>query len=235
MKAYRITIALLCALAASAVAAAAALAAQDAIAIYSSSMDTAAKRAQFVKLSGANCDRGGSRTALKVAVGKRTEQCSYRTPVIGRDLEVFATARLLSGTPKRLRKRTFVAADLRAGAGGKYQLAVFPARRRFALRKVFPNGNIQVLKADNGVKRIRNKPNQANKLRLRAFNITSGPDAGGCRVIAFINDKRAAALTDPLGGKLEGRYSGFSLGSKKSAARAVASFDDVVVRVPAPF
>jgi hypothetical protein len=234
MKAKRITIALLCALAASAAVAAAAVA-QDAIAIYSSNMSSAAKRAQFVKLSGANCERGGSPKALKVAVGKRTDQCSYRTPVIGRDLEVFATARLLSGTPKAKRKQTFVAADLRAGSGGKYQLAVYPARRRFAVRKVFPNGNIQVLKADNGVKRIHNKPNQANKLRLRAFNITSGPDKGGCRIIAFINNKRAAALTDPLGGKLEGRYSGFAVGSKHSAAGAVASFDDVVVRVPAPF
>jgi hypothetical protein len=234
MKAKRITIALLCALTAAAAVAAVAVA-ENAIAIFSSNMNLPAKRAEFVKLSGANCNRGGSSEALKVAVGKRTDQCGYRTPVIGRDLEVFATARLLSGTPKRKRKRTFVAADLRAGAGGKYQLAVYPARRRFVVRKVFPNGNIQVLKAKNGVKRIRNKPNQANKLRLRAFNITAGPDKGGCRVIAFINDKRAAALTDPLGGQLDGRYSGFAVGSKRSAAGAVASFDDVVMRVPAPF
>ena len=230
----RLTIALICAFAASAAIAASALG-QAAIAIYSNNMDSAAKRSQVVKLSGANCDRGGAPTALRVAVGKRTDECNYRTPVIGRDLEVFATARLLSGTPKALRKRIFVAANLRSGAGSRYQLAVFPLRRKFQVRKEFPNGTRKLLKDETGVKRIRRKINQANELRLRAFNITAGPDKGGCRILAFINDKRVAAVTDPRGGLFEGRYSGFSVGSKKSASRAVASFDDIIVRVPSPF
>jgi hypothetical protein len=234
MRANRITIALICALVASAAVAAAALA-QTAIAIYSNNMESVAKRSQVVKLSGSNCNRGGTSTALRVAVGRRTEECSYRTPVIGRDLEVFATARLLSGTPKALRKKIFVAANLRSGAGGRYQLAVFPLQRKFQIRKDFPNGTRQVIKVEKGVKRIRHKINQANKLRLRAFNLTSGPDKGSCRVLAFINDKRVAAITDPRGGEFEGRYSGFSVGSKRSASRAVASFDDIVVRVPTPF
>ncbi len=230
----RITFALICVLAASAAFAASALG-QAAIAIYSNNMDSAAKRSQVVKLSGSNCNRGGASTALRVAVGKRTDECSYRTPVIGRDLEVFATARLLSGTPKALRKRIFVAANLRSGSGSRYQLAVFPLRRKFQIRKDFANGTRKLLKDENGVKRIRRKINQANKLRLRAFNITTGPDKGGCRILAFINDKRVAALTDPRGGVFEGRYSGFSVGSKNSASRSVASFDDIVIRVPTPF
>ena len=155
--------------------------------------------------------------------------------MIGRDLEVFATARLLSGTPKALRKRVFVAANLRSGSGSRYQLAVFPLRREYQVRKEFANGSRKLLADQKGVKRIRHKINQANKLRLRAFNITSGPDKGGCRILAFINDHQVAALTDPRGGVFEGRYSGFSVGANKSASRAVASFDDIVVRVPAPF
>jgi hypothetical protein len=230
----RITFALICALAVSAAMAASAFG-QAAIAIYSNNMDSGPKRSQVVKLSGENCDRGGASTALRVAVGKRTDECSYRTPVIGRDLEVFATARLLSGTPKALRKRTFVAANLRSGAGSRYQLAVFPLRREYQIRKEFANGSRKLLAEKKGAKRVRHKINQANKLRLRAFNITSGPDKGGCRILAFINDHRVAALTDPRGGIFEGRYSGFSVGAKNSASRAVASFDDIVVRVPAPF
>ena len=230
----RITFALICALAVSAAMAASAFG-QAAIAIYSNNMDSGPKRSQVVKLSGANCDRGGSSAALKVAVGKRTDECSYRTPVIGRDLEVFATARLLSGTPKALRKRVFVAANLRSGSGSRYQLAVFPLRREYQVRKEFANGSRKLLADQKGVKRIRHKINQANKLRLRAFNITSGPDKGGCRILAFINDHQVAALTDPRGGVFEGRYSGFSVGAKNSASRAVASFDDIVVRVPTPF
>ena len=39
-------------------------------------------------------------TPSRIVVGKRTRDCSYRTPVLGRDLEIAATERLLSGTPK---------------------------------------------------------------------------------------------------------------------------------------
>ncbi len=230
----RLTFALICASVACLAVAATAFA-TAAIGIYRNSMDTGSKRSQMVKLSGSNCERGGARTALRISVGKRTPECSYRTPVIGRDLEVFVTARLLNGTPKALRKKIFLAANLRSGGGGKYQLAVFPLQRKFQIRKDFPNGTRQFIKVKKGVKRIKNKINNANKLRLRAFNITSGANKDGCRILVYINDKKVAAITDPHGGSLEGRYSGFSVGSSKNASRAVASFDDAVVRVPSPF
>ena len=44
-------------------------------------------------------ERCGSRSA------KQTDACSYRTPVLGRDLEIAATERLLSGTPKALQQQ----------------------------------------------------------------------------------------------------------------------------------
>jgi hypothetical protein len=230
----RLTFALICASVACLAVAATALA-TAAISVYRNSMNNAAKRSQTVKLSGRNCERGGAPTALRVVVGKRTDECIYRTPVVGRDLEVFVTARLLSGTPKALRKKIFLAANLRSGGGGKYQLAVFPLQRKFQIRKDFPNGTRQFLKVEKGVKKIKNKINNANKLRLRAFNVTSGANKGGCRILVFINDKKVAAVTDPRGGSLAGRYSGFSVGSSKNSSGAVATFDDIVVRVPSPF
>jgi hypothetical protein len=230
----RLQFGLLCATSACLAVAATALGAGP-IGIYRNNMDKPAKRSQMVKLSGKKCERGGASTALKVVVGKRTDECIYRTPVLGRDLEVLVTGRLLSGTPKSLRRKIFLAANLRAGGGGSYQVAVFPLQRRFQIRKDLPNGSRQFIKVGKGVKQIKNKINNANKIRLRAFNITSGANKGGCRILVFINGKKVAAITDPLGGSLAGRYSGFSVGSSKNSSGAVASFDDVVVRVPSPF
>jgi hypothetical protein len=205
-----------------------------AIAIYANDMDSVAKRAQIVKISGSNCDRGGSDIALRVTVGKRTDECVYRTPVVGRDLEIIATARLLSGTPRALRKRTFLALNLRNGGGGNYQLAVFPLQRKFQLRKDLPDGTRKFLDVGKRIKRIHGI-NKANKLRLRAFNIERTKDKDDCRLLVYIGDKRLAVVTDDHAGPLRGRYASVSVGSSKSASGATASFDDVLVRVPSPF
>jgi len=78
--------------------------------------------------------------------------------------------------------------------------------------------------------------NRANDLRLRAFNITSGEDKGKCTVVAFVGNERIAEVTDDAAGVLQGRTSGFSLGTASGNAKgAKASFDDVVVRVPSPY
>jgi hypothetical protein len=205
-----------------------------AIAIYANSMGSTAKRAQIVKIAGSNCDRGGSPLALRVTVGERTDECVYRTPVVGRDVEIFATARLLSGTPRALRKRTFLALNLRNGGGGKYQLAVFPLQRKFQLRKDLPDGTRKFLAVGKGIKRIHGI-NKANDLRLRAFNLERTPDKDDCRLLVFIGDKRLAVVTDDHAGPLRGRYASMSVGSAKNASGATASFDDVLVRVPSPF
>lgn len=206
----------------------------NAIAIYGNNLDSTAKRSQVVKTSGRSCDRGGSPRALRVTVGKRTDECIFRTPVVGRDLEIFGTARLLSGTPRPIRKRTFLALNLRTGGGGKYQLAVFPLQRKFQLRKDLPDGSRKFLAVGKRIRRIHGV-NRANVLRLRAFNMTGTRDKDDCRLLVFIGDKRLAVVTDDHAGPLKGRYAGISVGSSRNAAGAVASFDDLLVRVPSPF
>ena len=205
-----------------------------AIGIYKNNMDTVAKRSQVLKISGRNCDRGGSSRALRVEIGKRTEECAYRTPVVGRDVEIFATERLLSGTPDGIRKRMFLGVNVRAGGGTKYQLAVFPLQRKYQLRKDLPGGQREFLAVGKNIRRIKGV-NKANELRLRAFNIERTRDKDDCRLLVFINDKRMAVVTDDSAGPLQGRFTGVSFGSRKPAAGAKASFDDVIVRVPAPF
>lgn len=200
------------------------------IGIYRNGMETTAQRAQLVKLSGRNCARGGGDDALRVVIGKRTKECSFRTPVLGRNLEIAATERLLSDTPKRLQRKMFLSVELRAGAGARYQLAVYPVQRKAQLRKVLSDGTIEylaIVKNESAVRGV----DKANKLRLSAINV----DPGRCRLVASVGGKRVADFTDATAGELSGRASGFSVGAAKGATGAAASFDDVVIRVPSPF
>jgi hypothetical protein len=204
------------------------------IGLYRNGMESTGLRGQILKLSGERCGRGGSDHAFRVVVGKGTKECAYRTPVIGRDLELTAIGRLLDGTPKGVQRKAFLAVNLRAdSAGAHYQLAVFPLQRKAQLRRVGSDGRIEYLEV---AKDIRTRGlNQANELRLRAFNVTSGPEKGSCRILAFVGGQLVADVSDSASGELQGRTSGFSLGAVGNAKGAMASFDDVVIRVPSPF
>jgi hypothetical protein len=204
------------------------------IGVYRNSMETTAQRGQVVKLSGERCGRGGSGHALRIVVGKQTKECSYRTPVIGRDLEIAATGRLLSATPMAVQRAAYLALDLRAGGGARYQLAVYPLQRKAQLRKVLADGSVEYLDIEKNVRGVEGA-DRANLLRLRAFNITEGPEKGSCRLLAFVAGKLVSDVTDESTGDLAGRASGFSVGSAKAAKGAQASFDDVVVRLPSPY
>jgi hypothetical protein len=203
------------------------------VGIYRNGMETTAQRAQLVKLAGASCARGGSEGALRIAVGKRTDACSYRTPVLGRDLEISATERLLSGTPESLQKKAYLALELRAGAGAKYQLLAFPLQRKVQLVKVTSAGS-EYLAITKDVKDLMGV-NKANALRLRAVNVTSGPERGQAQLFAYVGGVVVAEATDATGGELSGRAAGVAVGALKGADGVIASVDDIVVRVPSPF
>jgi hypothetical protein len=204
------------------------------IGIYRNGMETTEQRGQVTKLFGDRCGRGGSSNAFRVTIGKRTPECGYRTPVVGRDLEISATARLLSSTPKPIQNKAFVAVNLRAGeAGAHYQLAVYPLQRKAQLRKTFSNGKVKYLQIEKNVAAVKGV-NKGNVLRLRAFNITDGAEKGNCRILAFVGSEQVAKVVDDAAGDLQGRASGFSAGALRGAKGTVASFDDLVVRVPSP-
>ncbi|HET9163169.1 MAG TPA: hypothetical protein VFN89_06980 [Solirubrobacterales bacterium] len=204
------------------------------IGLYRNGMESDGLRAQIVNFSGQRCKRGGSSHAFRIFVGKETKECAYRTPVLGRDLEVAAVGRLLEGTPKPLQRKAFLALDLRAGgAGARYQLAVFPLQRKAQLLRYTSESQVEYLRV---ARSIRTKGiNRANELRLRAFNVTGGPEKGKCRVMAWVGRQLVADVVDPASGELQGRAAGFSLGAVGNAKGALGSFDDVVVRVPSPF
>ena len=210
-----------------------ALAGAQMIGIYRNGLETLAQRSQLTKLSGRSCDRAGVNGVLRVGVGKKTEACSLRTPVVGRDLEILATERLLSGTPAALQRKAYLGLQLRAGGGGKYELRVFPLQRKVQLVKVTAEATkyLAIVKNEAAVKGI----NKANALRLRAVNVTSGPEKGQVSLLAFLGSKRVAEATDAAGGELQGRASAVTVGAPHSANGVLASFDDVVIRLPSPF
>jgi hypothetical protein len=229
----RVTATALAALAAALVLAASAGAAL--VGLYRNEMETDAQRGQIVKLFGERCGRGGSKAAFRIVVGKATPECAYRTPVVGRDLEVAAVGRLLGNTPKPVQRKAFLALDLRASRdGSRYQLAVFPLQRKAQLRKVRADGSVEYLHIEGKVETVKGA-DQANQLRLRAFNVTSGAEKGSCRIQAWVGSTLVADVTDPAAGELQGRASGFSLGAVGNAKGAVGSFDNVVVRAPSPY
>ncbi|HEU4738991.1 MAG TPA: hypothetical protein VFS54_07905 [Solirubrobacterales bacterium] len=203
------------------------------IGIYRNSMETLAQRSQLVKLSGSNCARAGANGAMRVTLGKKTAACSFRTPVLGRDLEIAATERLLSGTPENLQRKAFLGLELRAGAGAKYQLLVFPRQKKAQLVKVTSEGSkyLAIAKNEKAVMGV----NEANVLQLRAVNIKDGPEKGQAQLFAYVGGKLVGEATDPGAGELTGRNSTVIVGTIKNGNGVVASVDDVVVRVPSPF
>jgi hypothetical protein len=203
------------------------------VGIYRNGMESLAQRSQLVKLSGSSCDRAGASGAMRISIGKATSSCSFRTPVLGRDLEIAATERLLSGTPTALQRKAYLGLELRAGGGAKYALLVFPRQRKAQLIKVTSAGTkyLAIAKNEKAVVGV----NEANKLRLRAVNVTSGPEKGQARLFAYVGNKLVGEAVDDGAGDLTGRASAVVVGTIKNGNGIVASVDDVVVRVPSPF
>lgn len=231
MNGHHLKTTLLAALAATVVLCAGAQAAM--IGIYRNGMESLSQRSQLVKLSGRSCDRAGVGGVMRVSVGKATSSCSFRTPVLGRDLEIAATERLLSGTPTPLQRKGYLGLELRAGAGAKYQLLVYPRQRKAQLVKVTKDGAKYLAIAKN--QKTIGGINEANKLRLRAVNVTSGPDRGEARLFAYAGNALVGEAVDAGAGDLSGRASAVIVGAAGNADGLVASVDDLVVRVPSPF
>ncbi|MGN6274797.1 MAG: hypothetical protein ACTHNP_02565 [Solirubrobacterales bacterium] len=210
-----------------------ALAGAAMIGIYRNGMTSLAQRKQMVKLSGHSCDRAGAGGAMRITIGKATSSCSYRTPVLGRDLEIAATERVLSSTTPALQKKAYLGLELRAGGGAKYQLLAFPGQRKAQLIKVTKEGTKYLAIAKNEKAVL--GTGEANKLRLRAVNVTSGSEKGKAQLFAYVGGALVGEATDEGAGELTGRASAVIVGTVGNGNGIVASVDDVVVRVPSPF
>ena len=206
------------------------------LSIYKNALDTSSKRAQVTRYgSDGKCKKGKASKAFRFSLGKQTRECFYRVPVVGRSVEVSAVGVLFDSTPSNVIGRTYLGLSTRqASDGSRYQLAVFPAQRKFELRKVEPTGAIEYLTIAKDVRQIRG-PGQSNRIVLRTFNGVSGQPSTTARLVVQINGKRLVVFNDARGLQLEGRSTTFSIGSANFATGAAGSFREVDVRIPDPF
>lgn len=198
------------------------------VGIYRNALDTTTQRSEALKLTGQACARGGGEGTLKVTVGKQTEECAYRTPVVGHNLEISATERLLTGTPKAVAKKAFLGLILRAGGDARYELRVFPGQKKTQLTKVTKEGGIEYLAIMKRVAAVKGL-NEANVLRLRAEGAK-----GKVKITGYLGAEVVGEAVDE-GGGVEGESSAVAVGALKNGVGAVASFDEIVVRVPVRF
>jgi len=200
------------------------------VGIYRNGLESQPQRAELLKLVGHSCKRGGGEDSIRILLGKKTDSCAYRTPVIGRELEIAATERILSGTPKPLQRKAYVAVLLRTGGGSKYELRAFPLQRKAQLIKVSEAGTkyLAVKKNLKGIGGI----NEPTVVRLRVEKATG---AAAATVSAYIGPEVVGEVTDEAAGEVTGEFSAVSVGATKIAEGLIGSIDDLVVRVPVTF
>lgn len=202
------------------------------VAIYRNAMESTAQRAEIRKLSGKGCTRGGGQTSLKVTVGKLTEECAYSTPVVGQDLEIAVTGRILAGTPTKVAKKAFLGLQLRAGGGNKYELRVFPGQKKVQIARITKEG-IRYLAIKKGVAAVA-EPSQANVIRLRAIE-GAGESAGTCKVGGYIGGEQVIEASDEACKELSGEGTAISAGAPNNGVGLTAGFSAIVVRTPVRF
>ena len=212
-----------------------AVAGAAAIVLKTYTFSTGSDLANMRHTNGNHCTKSwASHRALGISVGKGTLECTYRTTVAGPSLDISATGRLLSSTPKSIRGKTFISVSVRHSGNSEYELAVFPKRKEFRLYRRHKGGRELVGHAQ--LNRI-NGVGQRNRLRLRAFAPADG-QPGELR--AFVNDKRVSGIgTIPNFTGMDGQDSTVSVakafGSAGSIRGAKATFDSIVVRTRNPF
>lgn len=202
------------------------------VAIYRNALETTAQRSEILKLAGKSCARGGAQTSLKITVGKLTEECAYRTPVLGSDLEIAATGRIISGTPPAVAKKAFLGMQLRVGAGNKVELRVFPSQKKVQLVKVTEAG-IDYLAIEKNVKSVQ-PGEKANVLRLRVLS-GAKEEAGTCKITGYLGGEQVVEASDETCSELSGEMTALSAGATNNGSGVIATFEAIVVRTPVRF
>jgi hypothetical protein len=192
------------------------------VTVYRNDFGSPARALEFHKLGGGRCAKSGRGGQMTVVVGAATEACSFRSQVIGRNLQVVVSTGISQRTPRRLRTSVATGVALRSGDDGSYGLAVYQGRKSWYLTRTTASGPATLERGRlNSIRSI----GRLNRLSLRAF---------GPRIVASINGKVVATYDDSSPGDVSGQDAALILASGRSAKDAVASFDSVVIQVPDP-
>jgi hypothetical protein len=201
------------------------------VAIYRNALETTAQRSEVLKLSGKECTRGGGKTTLNITVGKLTEECAYRTPVVGSDLEIAATGVISTATPPAVAKKAFLGLQLRAGNGAKLELRVFPGQKKAQIARITEEG-IKFLAVAKNIAAL--KEAKAVVLRLRAIS-GAGELANTCKIGGYLAGELVVEAEDPACGELTGETTALAAGAPNNGVGVVAGFSAIVVRTPVRF
>src|SRR6201986_3002862 len=163
------------------------------VAIYRNALETTAQRSEVTKLAGKECTRGGAKTTLLVTVGKLTEECAYKTPVVGQDLEIAATGSISTATPPKVAKKAFLGLQLLAGGGGKLELRVFPGQQKAQIARITKEG-IDFLAVKKKIVSL--KEARPVVLRLRVVS-GAGEAAGTCKIGGYLAGELVVEAEDP--------------------------------------
>lgn len=196
-----------------------------AVVIYRNGFESTKQMREFVKVAEGTCTRSNARSTMSVRIGRGTLACAYRSPVLGKDIELAATGELSRKTPTRLRRAVAWAVSVRSGERSDYTLTLYPGRRRWMLSRVAGGGQGARTTLAEGRESFIHGTGARNRVALRAFE---------GEVVALVNNRQVARHMDPEADVLGGRQATVSIFADRVATGAVARFDSVTIRVPDP-
>jgi hypothetical protein len=202
------------------------------VAIYRNALETTAQRSELLKLSGKSCTRGGGKASLMITVGKLTEECAYRTPVVGSDLEIAATGTISPVTPPAVAKKAFLGLQMRAGGGAKLELRVFPSQKKAQIARITSEG-IRFLAIKKDIASLKDATKSV-VLRLRVIS-GAGEAASTCKVGGYLAGELVVEAEDAACGELTGETTALSAGAPNNGVGLVVGFEAIVVRTPVRF
>ena len=201
-----------------------------AVTVYTNNFSRKSEVKQLKHADGRHCGKRWRKKArsILIEVKKGPGACGYRPPVEGDsdgpDHAFQAKGKLLRATPKGLRGSAYLAIAVRSGRSSRYELRIFPKKHKYELRRAPAGGGGGFPKT--GKSRAIKGANKLNVLRLKA---------AGNKVIAKVNSKKLAEVTDSNAGQVGGRNLEVFVGNKRSTNKdVVASFDNLKLQVPSP-
>ena len=200
------------------------------VTVYDNDMSSQAEFNQILRSGGGKrCDKKYREKSkvLLASVKKSPATCSFRPPVQGDDAlpnqSVAIDGKILKSTPKSVRGKAFIEADVRAGGGGTgYELRIYPQKKRYELVRGPKGGGFPARGKSSAIKKI----NQRNRIEIAAT---------GAQVTALVNGKQVAKLSDTNPAQVQGRKIRFAIGSgAKKPKPVIGTFKRVAVSVPEP-
>jgi hypothetical protein len=200
------------------------------VVVYKNNFSRKSEVRELRRAEGKHCRKHWrERTEKLVVVAKRgPTTCGYEPPVEGDSAQpnhdFRAKEKLLKKTPKRIRRRAYLALKVRASKKAGYQLRVFPATQKWELRRA-PSGGGPAFPASGKSNAVKGR-GKTNNLRLKAQDDT---------VAGFVNGTKLTKVKDPSPNEVRGRRVEFAVGQRRHSNKpASAIIDALRLAVPNP-